>query len=558
MTISMNAKKNKTGRRGAALLVVLLVIMAITIVSLGFLSRSDIELACGQNMVLRTQMDYLAESGLEHARGLILHPQDIDSEYWPGATAQQLLADSDDYYDVEVVRDDSDPTDRCNYVIDCDSYRLEAGERIGRSSVSAKLRLDPCVALWTGTNTTLWPGVTINGDVRCGGTLLNQGTIDGDVFASSLAGDGTVEGQQKEPNDLSLIWPNVTVGNFRYAAGVSYHSPDFTLTGDMRIDGMLLVEGDLMVRNAANAIAATKNLPALLVTGDLIIAGGGELTITGLAVVDGDVLISAGDAKITVVGGLFVQGMLAETTADSSDYGNTGTLYNGPTWQSSGGGALEFHGDNTAVQIGTNGMDPQNGSVCLRAYAYGFGSSHHYLFGHACPTSWWGNLIQLYTDDENGWLDLGLGSSHYRRTGIKRLDTNTWYDIALTWNGTQYTVYVRDSEGVVEVSGDYAGLWTLGNIADIGNRGVPTRRDGSFHGLIDDVRIYNRVLDPNDIPPTDGLAGLVGHWKLDEAGSNITVTAAPSKTAVVLWSEAGHTEKWGQAAGAFFRSLERK
>jgi len=136
MTISMNAKKNKTGRRGAALLVVLLVIMAITIVSLGFLSRSDIELACGQNMVLRTQMDYLAESGLEHARGLILHPQDIDSEYWPGATAQQLLADSDDYYDVEVVRDDSDPTDRCNYVIDCDSYRLEAGERIGRSSVS--------------------------------------------------------------------------------------------------------------------------------------------------------------------------------------------------------------------------------------------------------------------------------------------------------------------------------------------------------------------------------------------------------------------------------------
>ena len=68
----MNAKKNKNSRQGAALLVVLFIVMVITILSLGFLSRSDVELACGQNMILRTQMDYLAESGLEHARGLSL------------------------------------------------------------------------------------------------------------------------------------------------------------------------------------------------------------------------------------------------------------------------------------------------------------------------------------------------------------------------------------------------------------------------------------------------------------------------------------------------------
>jgi type II secretory pathway component PulK len=81
----MNREKNMTGRRGAALLIVLIVIMAITVLSLGFLSRSDVELACGENMVLRTQMDYLAESSLEHAKGLILNPQDISSEYWTGA-----------------------------------------------------------------------------------------------------------------------------------------------------------------------------------------------------------------------------------------------------------------------------------------------------------------------------------------------------------------------------------------------------------------------------------------------------------------------------------------
>jgi len=69
MISAMRTKKYRTGRRGAALLVVLFVGMIITILSLGFLSLSNGELASGQNKVIRIQ---LAESGLEHAKGLIL------------------------------------------------------------------------------------------------------------------------------------------------------------------------------------------------------------------------------------------------------------------------------------------------------------------------------------------------------------------------------------------------------------------------------------------------------------------------------------------------------
>ncbi len=139
MTISMNAESNKKVRPGVALLVVLFIVMAITILSLGFVSRSDVELACGQNMLLRTNMDYLAESGLEHARGLILNPQDVSSEYFTDATAQQLVGGGRDYYDLHVVRDDSDPMNHCNYIIDCNSYRLESGEKtVVRKAVVVK------------------------------------------------------------------------------------------------------------------------------------------------------------------------------------------------------------------------------------------------------------------------------------------------------------------------------------------------------------------------------------------------------------------------------------
>ncbi len=304
--IKMSATNYKTNRRGVALLVVLFVVMVITILSLGFLSRSDVELACGRNMVLRTQMDYLAESGLEHARGLILNPQDISSEYWTGAAAQQLVAGSNDYYEIEVVRDDSVPTDRCNYIIDCNSYRLKDSEQIGRSNITAKLRLDPCIAYWAGSDTVISGQITINGDVYCNGILTNNNTINGDVFANGLSGSGTIAGQQKAVGDLSLAWPRVTAGDFilNYpvqiidvnsladasvgnSERVCHRIGDLELAGSVQIEGMLIVDANLTISGNGNVITSGKNLPALLVSGNLIIEDGCGLDVYGLAVVEG-------------------------------------------------------------------------------------------------------------------------------------------------------------------------------------------------------------------------------------------------------------------------------
>ncbi len=573
----MNTRYKKTTRDGAALLVVLFIIMVITVLSLGFLSRSDVELACGENMILRTKVDYLAESGLEHARGLILNPQDISSEYWTGGTGQQLVAGSDDYYDLEVICDDSDPMDYCNYIIDCNAYRLKMGERIGFSSIRANLRLDPCIALWTGSDTAILNGVTINGDVFCDGALTNAGTLNGDVFAETYSGSKT--GQYKSVEDLSLSWPRVTVTDFtsnynieNISSGsisgqtlgsldpvrVCYHNNNLELAGNVQINGMLLVEGDLVIQNNQNIITAAKNLPALLVTGDLIIKANSELEVSGLAVIDGDMRVNAGSVGVNILGGLFIQGTLIETTSDSSGSNNDGMLYGSTIWQPSGGqsgGALQFGGGSSAVVISTNDMNPLQGTISLWAYANGFDNNNRYLFGHTSLTSW-SDRIQLYTNDEYGWLDLGLGDTHSRHTNIQNLDEHRWYHIALTWDGTNCVVYV---DGVEKATDSYTGLSALGDVADIGNNGNPAYRDESFVGIIDEVRIYNRALDANDIyPPVDGPAGLIGYWKLDESGSSINITAVPSKTAIVVWSEEGDIEKWGQAAGAFFRSIERK
>jgi hypothetical protein len=325
--------------RGAALLVVLFVIMAITVLSLGFLARSDVELACGQNMILRTQMDYLAESGLEHVKGLVLNPQDIASEGHTEATGLQLVAGGDDYYDIAIVRDTND---RCNYTIDCNAYRLQGVEKVGFSSLTAELRLDPCIAYAVRDDTTIGTNMTIDGDVFCDGDLIIDGIVNGDAFATgSITVNGSLAGQE---NESVLSWPVSSPGlvyddfssqyyydgsgpysvqnslvsqydsNFPGPGGnnpacVYYRDGSLDLLGNINITGMLVVKNTLLLKNNCNlTITAVKNFPALLVAGDLMIDGDNQsLTVTGLAQVNKQInMVNRTSSHVNVMGALCI------------------------------------------------------------------------------------------------------------------------------------------------------------------------------------------------------------------------------------------------------------
>ncbi len=321
-------------QEGAALLVVLFVVMVIAVVSLGFMSRSDVELACGENMMLRTQMDHLAESGLEHAKGLILTPQDIGTEYWVGDVVQQLVPGSNDYYDVNVVK-----LAECNYQMTCVAYRIKNGGRLCENSLTAELRIDPAIALWCGADASISDRTTINGDIYCDGDLSGSGNIGGDVFAVGTVTATDVVGQVKETvTEAPVSWPGLQVGDFSSQyyigstlhsndivdlnihpggtflptagnpAGIRYCTGDIELQGNVNIQGMLVVNGNLKVSGMNNVITAVKNFPALLVSSEVVMEDGGTLQINGLAQIGQRLVISDGaeNINVDVLGALFI------------------------------------------------------------------------------------------------------------------------------------------------------------------------------------------------------------------------------------------------------------
>ncbi len=563
----MYTSGNKNFRPGAALLVVLFIIMVITVLSLGFLSQSDVELACGRNMVLRERMDYLAESGLEQAKGLILNPQDVDGVYYTGASGLQLDDGSNDYYDISVT---SDPTDHCNYIIDCNSYELKNLEKIGQSRLRAQLRLDPCIALWTGESTAFSNSVTIHGDVYCNGTIINKGTIEGDVFADTLTGTGTKLGQKYNKSKLSLDWPEITVNGFDDKPGVSYHSGNFTLSEDISV--MLLVEGDLTIQSDSNLkIIAAKNQPALYVTGDLIIDKGSDLNIEGLAVVGNRVFID-GNANLKVLGGLFAKGALLETVSDSSGSNAYAVLYNG-TERTTGqfNGALKFDGSNDKLENYT-APDSLNGlseiTLSLWVNSDVTNQDRDIMFTRE-PTGNDEELgIRYDRDGASGGGRNGIKASIKTTPGYTQIESTSnvqktsWQHLALTWkndsNDSHLKLYI---DGVLNtprydsgpVYGTVTGIQKL--MLGCGTKNM------YWDGLIDDVRIYSRALNVteiNEVKEDTEVSGLILHWDFDESAGTVNIIASPVKTAVNIFSDDGDIEKWGQAAGAFYRSIERK
>ncbi len=301
-----NGKKNCcTNKPGMALLVVLFLVMVATILSLSFLSRSDVELACGENMALREQMDYLAESGLEHAKGLLLNPQDVGSEYWTGASGQQLYS-GQDYYDVNVVK-----ISDCNYQITSCAYRMKGSEQIGRSLLIGELRFNPCVAFWTAGSSSISADTTINGDVNCGGSFTNDGTIKGDVFAANpLEINPPVSGQKygiEKAVAAGVTNPGLNISNFTPYYSTADSNGNVELISQNLTVNRIVVDCNLVIDGGIIKITAVKNSPALLVGNKLTLKNGAVLEVNGFAQTANGLSVDSG-TEVKISGALFIVG----------------------------------------------------------------------------------------------------------------------------------------------------------------------------------------------------------------------------------------------------------
>jgi hypothetical protein len=565
-----NGKYNRN--KGVVLLIILLVVAAITVVGLGFIVRGDIELACGQNMEMKADMDYLAESGLEHARGLIMCPQDVN---FTGATGQQLYT-GNDYYDVSVSK-----LSECDWQITSSAYRKVAGVTTAQSSLTAKMRLDPDVAFWSEKDVSLSPVLIINGDVYCNGAITNQGSINGDCFADSLTGNAA-SGSVNPKTGLQLVKPTISedllTSNFTTqtiassslnntnllspTAQVYYRNGNLTINSNVSINSCLAVKGDLTVTGNSNNITAKKGVPAIFVSGKLIIQENAELNCSGLVFVKESVELPSNSSYanlMTITGSLFTKGLnkYKGVVADSSGNGYNGTM-NGDCAFVSGpvgfGTAMNFDGAGDNVQIPGLLGQPSRISICAWVNLRSPDK-------HGSEVISLGDCVSLRLD-QDGTVTTGnyyRGGSNWNVTTLNRTYAGKgWHHFAYVIGNNTQKLYV---DGVAAASTTYTNAISYagqGSNTTIGCHGNG-KADFDLNGIIDDVRVYNTALTQSGIlsvmaggEPAGG--NLAGWWKM-ECGT-ITINAAPVKAAIYDWP-GGVKNRWSPAAGAFYKTITR-
>ena len=103
-------------------------------------------------------------------------------------------------------------------------------------------------------------------------------------------------------------------------------------------------------------------------------------------------------------------------------------------------------------------------------------------------------------DDQWDWL-----------TGGTTLAENTWYHVAVVSDGTAYRIYVDGQEEAMTLTGGVnSGDWFDDTDTDNITIGVFKRAalDDFFNGIIDEVRVYNRALNANEVRHNMNAEGL--------------------------------------------------
>jgi parallel beta-helix repeat protein len=184
------------------------------------------------------------------------------------------------------------------------------------------------------------------------------------------------------------------------------------------------------------------------------------------------------------------------TTAYDSAGSHNGTI-TGAAWTTEGKSSSALHFDASGDYVRISGLEP--------GYQWTFAAwvKSDVNISFLNPPR---NNILLYSSQCR--IDLGIndmvhqgnlsfaiplcGTLYSNKNSWK---ANEWYHITCTWAGPTKAIYVN---GVLDNSEDHlyinSGVWIITYIG-----GKSTESSGSFDGVIDDVRIYNRALSAGEI-----------------------------------------------------------
>ncbi|MHC4228977.1 MAG: LamG domain-containing protein, partial [Planctomycetota bacterium] len=207
------------------------------------------------------------------------------------------------------------------------------------------------------------------------------------------------------------------------------------------------------------------------------------------------VLVSAGEVQAELVGWWRFDEGSGTVAADSSAYGNDGTLNGDPKWiDGQIGGALDFNGSSDFVEIPHSESLSMLEQITIAAWTnMRTGSTGEMLI--VSKGGWQANM-PYELSEENGSV---IFWQFYDDAGRDDCAPDSppadeWHHIAATYEGTIFKCYI---DGELADEWEYVGTIPQNEMSVmIGRR---TTGGNLFNGMIDEVMIYNQALGEDEV-----------------------------------------------------------
>jgi len=213
-----------------------------------------------------------------------------------------------------------------------------------------------------------------------------------------------------------------------------------------------------------------------------VLLGNNSATFSGPALL--------GDPCMGVVKRFYIQARFAPTQAkDLTVNNNNGTLTNGVTYDTAGGGSWSFDGTNDYINIPRAGLVYGTGPKALMAWAKltvaTGGVQVIASYGSGPYSTFFVAAFPGISAQGGGYNDDLLGGT---------ITLNTWFHICNVYNGTTAFLYLNGS-----LVASAAKSWNIGSTIYDGKIGAQIEPQQYWNGNISDVRIYNRALPASEI-----------------------------------------------------------
>jgi gliding motility-associated-like protein len=217
------------------------------------------------------------------------------------------------------------------------------------------------------------------------------------------------------------------------------------------------------------------------------------------------------NAQVNLQQGLLAYYPFTGNANDSSGNGKHGTVNNATLANDRCGksnSAYSFNGTNAYIEIPVGTLQTQYYSYSVWVNAAVIPSSGNYTYPFAIGASGVGQNIAINNNAMTGWA---AGTTNNGTPTVSlvaqgcQVTTNVWYHVVLIRDTSKIRLYVNGSLNLHEISYGSSNTSTGSNNpvygsspkALIGNRDLSS--SFYFKGLIDDVRVYGRVITPDEV-----------------------------------------------------------